>query len=167
MQEQTFYYKFTKINPLLILNIITTAVLIYGFQIVIFHYCLFFLKIAVVFCGLGWIIWFWKDILPHKAVVIDDEGIRIDHCHKLKWSDIDYAEYKTVTCCFVPRKIISLVPKKDADIKLVPMQWGQNPYPPFSIPLYGILRKEDEAKIVEIINARLPSAIKEEPTEKQ
>ena len=160
MHEQTFYYNFKGNALLFILNTLLTVFLICGFEFAFLSHDFALSGSAAILCMLVWIFWIWKNILPHKAVVIDDEGIRIDHCQKLKWKDIDYAEYKTVRCCFINRKIISLVPKADADIKLNLMQKGQNPFPPFSIPLYGILRKEDEEAIIKAVTSNLSEAIK-------
>lgn len=155
MQEQIFYYKFSKLNLVFILNLILSAALIYGFDVVFFQDCLFLLKIAAVFCGLAWVIWFWKSFFPHKAIVIYEDGIRIDHCQKLKWQDIDHIEYKDIKCCFATRKVLSLVPKNETDIKLNMMQKGRNPFPPFSIPLYGILKKSDEDEIIRIVTSKV------------
>ena len=86
--------------------------------------------------------------------VITDKDITIDHNAPLAWKDIAYAEETIVKCCGKNRKVLSLVARDGIDYKYNWLQ-NHNPFPAFSIPLYGIISKEDEEKITKIIDKKV------------
>lgn len=88
--------------------------------------------------------------------LVDDESITIDHCKPLYWKDVKDAEEKIVRCCFLKRRIIVLNIKEGVDYQYNFLQKHNGAFTPFSIPLYGIIGKEDEEEIVRIISAKIP-----------
>ena len=56
-----------------------------------------------------------------------------------------------VRCCGKLRKVIVLIPHDNIDYKYNFLQRHNGEFTPFSIPLYGILSKEDEEKMVNLI----------------
>lgn len=95
--------------------------------------------------------WCHKFLLKHRMAIVTDEDITIDHCAPLRWKDISSAEERIVKCCGKPRKIIVLLPKKNIDYKYNFLQRHNGEFTPFSIPLYGIMKAEDEAELTEIV----------------
>jgi hypothetical protein len=98
----------------------------------------------------SWGVWYYKYIHPQTMAVITDESIKIDHTNPIKWKDIAYAEENDVYCCFKKHRVLALIPKENIDYRY---NWLQkhNPFPPFSIPLYGLLKKEDEEELVSLV----------------
>lgn len=152
--EKKIYYNFKPLNLWLLFNIVITL-----------------LVVSCAFCGRGiwaypqtwvilgtvvfsWAVWYYKYIHPQTMAVVTDESIKIDHSNPLKWQDIDHAEERDVNCCFTPHRVLALIPKKNIDYKY---NWLQkhNPFPEFSIPLYGLLTAEDEKEIVKIVAAKV------------
>lgn len=77
LNEKIFYYRFNKLNAWLILNLALTITLVYwGVRCP----CLLFwvqTQVLLGVCLLSWLVWGWKYVLKHKAVVVDDEGIKL------------------------------------------------------------------------------------------
>ena len=147
---KVIYYNFKPLNLWLLFNIIITLAVCAWFMCdkpVIFYPQMWILFGTVIF---SWILWFYKYIHPQVMAVITNDSIKIDHTNPLKWKDIDYAQEKDVDCCFRKHRVLALIPKKNTDYKY---NWLQkhNPFPEFSIPLYGLLTPENEKEIVKII----------------
>ena len=154
-EKQVFYYKFNKINGWMILNLALSITLIYwGFKCVCLLYWIQ-TQILIGLCVLSWIGWIWKYVLKHKAVEIDDDGIKLDMSNKLRWSDIASIEEKEVHCCFQKYKVMILKPKADIEYHYNFLQKHNGEFTAFAVPLYGILSKEDEDKIVTIIKEKV------------
>lgn len=158
MAAKTFYYKFRKFDTLLILNILLAALLakcltcfpgmIYWPQV----------KILIGLVSVSSLIWSWLHFFKHKMAVIDDHGITIDHCRPLAWKDIKSAEEKIVRCCFKKRRIIILHPKENIEYQYNFLQKHNGEFTAFSIPLYGIISKEDAKEITTIIASKVKLA---------
>lgn len=148
--EKTFYYNFKPFNGFLLFNIIYTLLVcscfMCGWQI-LFWPQMWALSAAALF---SWCVWFYIYVHQQTVAVVTEESIKIDHTNPLKWQDIDYAEIVDVSCCFKKYRVLSLVPKKNISYKYL---WWQkyNSFPLFSIPLYGLLSKADEAELTEIV----------------
>ena len=99
--------------------------------------------------------WLYKYVAENEMAVITDKDIKIDHNNPIAWKDIAYAEEKTVRCCGENRKILSLVPHDGVDYKYSWLQLHNAGFTAFSIPLYGIISKEDEEKIIKIIDKKV------------
>lgn len=149
--KKVFYYHFSKLNGWTFLNAILTLCL-----------PLYFISGCVGCFGYGiviaipvlWILWVMYYVVKHPAVVVDANGIKIDHCDMLPWDAIAGVREETVRCGFKKRRVLVLVPKEGVDYRYNFLQ-KHNPFPPFSIPLYGILIADDEKAIVEIVNERV------------
>lgn len=148
--NKTFYYNFKPLNAFLLFNIVITALVgscfMCGWQIL--YWPQMWVLIGTVL--FSWGVWYYKYIHPQVMAVVTDQSIKIDHTHPLKWQDISYAEIKDVPCCFKKYRVLSLVPKENVDYKYLWLQ-KHNSFPPFSIPLYGLMTKDDEDKISEIV----------------
>ena len=151
LNEKIFYYRFNKLNAWLILNLALTITL--GYWGVRCPCLLFWVQTQVLLgvCLLSWLAWGWKYVLKHKAVVVDDEGIKIDYCQKLPWKDIARTEEKDVRCCFRNCRVLTLVPKDGISYRYNFLQKHNGDFTPFAIPLYGLLSPEDEKEIAEIV----------------
>ena len=99
-------------------------------------------------------VWLYKYAAENEMAVINDNDIKIDHNNPVAWKDIAYAEEKMVRCCGKDRKVLSLVPHDGIDYKYNWLQ-NHNPFPAFSIPLYGIISKEAEAEIIKIVDKKV------------
>ena len=75
--------------------------------------------------------------------------------NKLRWSDIASIEEKEVHCCFQKYKVMILKPKADIEYHYNFLQKHNGEFTAFAVPLYGILSKEDEDKIVTIIKEKV------------
>ena len=168
-----FYYRFNRLNAWFIFNMAFLVTMVYGmtcWPCLIFwvqtqgHHtsmlrpggwpCLIFWVQTQVLIGVllfSWIAWGYKYLIKHPAVVIDDDGITIDGCRPLFWKDVKNAEEKTVKCCFKKYKVIVLNPKEGIEYKYNFLQKHNCGFSAFSIPLYGILSREDEAEITKRI----------------
>ena len=109
--------------------------------------------LIVVAAHLG--VWLYKFAADNEMAVISDKDIKIDHNNPIAWKDIAYAEEKMVRCCGKDRKILSLVPHDGIDYKYSWLQLHNAGFTAFSIPLYGIISKEDEEKIIKIIEKKV------------
>lgn len=150
-ETRTFYYRFNRLNAWLILNIALLITLVSG---MICWPCLMFWVQTQVLVGVmlfSWFAWGYKYLVKHPAVIVDDEKITIDNCEPLYWKDIKNAEQKIVRCWFRKYKVIALNPKDNIDYKYNFLQRHNCGFTAFSIPLYGILSKEDAAEITRII----------------
>ena len=67
---------------------------------------------------------------------------------------IRQAEEKDVMCCFRMRRVISLIPKEGIQYRYNYLQ-KHNCFPPFSVPMYGILTPEDETELWKLINSKI------------
>lgn len=134
LNEKIFYYRFNKLNAWLILNLALTITLVYwGVRCP----CLLFwvqTQVLLGVCLLSWLAWGWKYVLKHKAVVVDDEGIKIDYCQKLPWKDIARTEEKDVRCCFRNCRVLTLVPKDGISYRYNFLQKHNGDFTPFAIP---------------------------------
>ena len=150
-RQQIFYYKFGYLNLWTILNVVLLIVLLHC---LIVYPCLIYWWQTQVLAGLfavSFAAWCYKHLLKHRMALVTDESITIDHCRALYWKDVVSAEERLVRCCFLPRRIVVLIPKEGIDYKYNFLQKHNGEFTPFSVPLYGILSKEDEEKIVEVI----------------
>ena len=155
MEKQIFYYNFNKINAWLILNLALSITLIYwGIKCVCLLYWIQ-TQILIGLCVISWLGWIWKYILKHQAVEVDDEGIKLDLSDKLKWKDIKSIEEKEVRCCLKTYKVMILRPKENVEYHYNFLQKHNGEFTPFAVPLYGILSKEGEKTIVEIIKHKI------------
>lgn len=150
-EAATFYYRFNRLNAWFIFNMAFLVTMVYGMTC---WPCLIFWVQTQVLIGVllfSWIAWGYKYLIRHPAVVIDDDGITIDGCRPLFWKDVKNAEEKTVKCCFKKYKVIVLNPKEGIEYKYNFLQKHNCGFSAFSIPLYGILSREDEAEITKRI----------------
>ncbi len=155
MEKQIFYYKFNKVNAWLILNLALTITLIYwSFKCVCLLYWIQ-TQILIGLCVVSWLGWIWKYALKHQAVMVDEEGIKIDLSDKLKWSDIKSIEEKEVSCCLKKCKVMILHPKENIEYHYNFLQRHNGEFTPFAVPLYGILSEDDENTVVEIIKQKV------------
>lgn len=156
-ENQTFYYRFKRLNFWLALNISLIIIMSYG---LICCPCLLYWKQAQVLLGItifSNLAWMWLHLLKHKMAVVTDKYIKIDHNAPLYWKDISSAEEKTVRCGLRKCKIIALNPKDGIDYKYTFLQ-KHNCFPPFSIPLYGIVDDKDIEKIISVIKTKVKRA---------
>lgn len=148
--NRIFYYNFKPINAFLLFNIVFTAIVASCFMC---GWKILYLPQMWVLIGtvlFAWGIWYYKYIHPQIMAVVTNESIKIDHTQPLKWQDISHAEIKEITCWCKKYRVLSLVPKEGIDYKYVWLQ-KHNPFPPFSIPLYGLMTKSDEEEISAIV----------------
>ncbi len=149
--KQIIYYSFKKLNLHLLINVLLfigiIAILLKCSCLITWWQTQILIGIFLISCGL----WYWLYVIKHIALIIDDESIKLDQSAPIKWKDIKSAEEQNVWCCLHNRKVLTLIPKKNIDYKYNFMQ-RHNPFPPFSIPLYGILSQEDEDKIINIVS---------------
>ncbi len=100
-------------------------------------------------------VWGYKTLVKHLAVEITDDYVKIDRSNPLYFKDIKGAEIKEVRLCGKNKKILSLIPKKNIKYQYSYLQQNNGDFGPFPIPLYGILRKEDEDEIVSLIGEKI------------
>ncbi len=158
-EKQVFYYKFGYVNFWGFLNLLLLVMLAHC---LIRWPCLIFWWQTQVLLGLFIIssaAWVYKHLCKQVMAVITPESIKIDHCNPLKWKDIRFAEERIVHCMGMRRKVIVLVPVDNLDYKYNFLQKHNGEFTPFSIPLYGILSKEDEDKIRTIVAKKVPLKI--------
>lgn len=154
MNQKIYYYNFKPLNAWLVFNLVIT--LLVGSCIFcganIWLYSQIFVLIGVVL--FSWIMWWYKYIHPQIMAVVTDESIKIDHTNPLKWEDVAYAEERDVYCFFKMHRIIALIPHDDIDYKY---NWLQlhNPFPAFSIPLYGLLTPKDESELTALVDKKI------------
>lgn len=155
MEKQIFYYKFNKVNAWLILNLALTITLSYWS---IKCVCLLYwiqTQILIGLCVISWLGWIWKYVFKHQAIMVDEEGIKLDLSDKLKWSDIKSIKEKEVCCCLKKYKVLILHPKENIDYHYNFLQKHNGEFTPFAVPLYGILSEDDEKTVVEIIKQKV------------
>lgn len=152
--KKTFYYNFKPLNLWLLFNVGITLLVcscfVCGWRILIYPQMWVILG-CVIF---SWGVWYYKYIHPQIMAIITDESIKIDHANPVKWEDIDHAEEKIVWCWFKQYRVLALVPKENTNYQY---NWLQkhNPFPAFSVPLYGLLTAEDEKEITEIVSEKV------------
>ncbi|MBP5399474.1 MAG: hypothetical protein J6Y53_03555 [Alphaproteobacteria bacterium] len=156
VKTKSFYYKFNPINFWTILNILLVVgfvYTIYNCNSVIYYWWQTWCLIGML--GISIALWTYKYAFRHRMALIDDKTIKIDHCEPVAWKDLESAEEKIVRCGFENRKVIVLKPKKGIKYKYNFLQKHNAGFSPFSIPLYGILSKNDEGEIVKLIKSKL------------
>ena len=157
MKEEVIYYKFKKgfwAYIWLIFDIVALLAMFKCFWVYAPAYIGYMITALVLLAAhLG--VWLYKYAADNEMAVITDKDIKIDHNNPIAWKDIAYAEEKIVRCCGKDRKIISLVPHDGIDYKYNWLQLHNTGFTAFSIPLYGIISKEDEAKIIKIIDKKI------------
>lgn len=155
--KEVIYYRFKKgfwawtwlIFDIAALAVLFKCLMCYSAQLYIWQFTVVLVVIAT---HLG--VWLYKYAADNEMAVITDNDITIDHNNPIAWKDIAYSEEKTIKCCGKNRKVLSLVPHDGIDYKYNWMQ-NHNPFPAFSIPLYGIISKEDEEKIIKLIDKKI------------
>lgn len=155
-KAKSFYYKFDRLNFWLIFNIAFFNMLVWCCYTCP---CLLYWTQTQALIGVfvfSCLAWCFKYVKKHRMALVDDESITIDHCKPLYWKDVKDAEEKIVRCCFLKRRIIVLNIKEGVDYQYNFLQKHNGAFTPFSIPLYGIIGKEDEEEIVRIISAKIP-----------
>lgn len=156
IKAKNFYYKFDRLNFWLLFNIAFFNMLAYCcFSCP----CLLFWPQTQILIGVfifSCLAWCFKYVKKHRMAFIDNESITIDHCKPLFWKDVQNAEERIVRCCFKKRKIIVLNIKDGTDYQYNFLQKHNGEFTPFSIPLYGILSKEDEEEITKLIARKVP-----------
>lgn len=77
METKTFYYKFRKIDTLLILNILLAALLAKCLSC--FPSMIYWLQVRILIglVAVSSLIWGWLHLLKHKMATIDNNGITI------------------------------------------------------------------------------------------
>ena len=156
--HEVIYYKFKKDFWAILWLAFDVAALAALFKcIYCFTPCLFMWQILtliiIISAHLG--LWLYKYVADNEMAVITDKDIKIDHTNPIAWEDIAYAEEKTIRCCFKNRKILCLVPHDGINYKYNWLQLHNAGFTAFSIPLYGIISKEDEAKIIKIVDKKV------------
>lgn len=146
MNTKKFYYTSSKFDIFLIIAIIEFILLCTICTENILMWIAFATTIAV---------WGCKHFAKQPAVVISDNDIKIDFSKPLPWHDIENAEIKTVRLCGKDKKILSLNPKQGINYKYSYLQKNNCDFGPFPIPLYGILSKDDENEIIELVKEKV------------
>ncbi len=156
IQTQSFYYKFNRLNFWLLLNIVL-------FLMIVCCCCRFpsllFWPQTQVFIGVfvfSCLSWGFKYVKRHRLALIDNESICIDHCKPLFWKDVAEAEEKVVRCCCRKMPVIVLKIKENTPYEYNFLQKHNGDFTPFSIPLYGVISKEDEEELIRIIAQKVP-----------
>ena len=155
--KEVIYYRFKKgfwawtwlIFDIAALAVLFKCLVCYSSSLYIWQ---FTALLVIISAHLG--VWLYKFGADNEMAVITDKDITIDHNAPLAWKDIAYAEETLVKCCGKNRKVLSLVARDGIDYKYNWLQ-NHNPFPAFSIPLYGIISKEDEEKITKIIDKKV------------
>lgn len=147
---KTYYYHFKKLNLWLILNILLLLKMIWCW-----YYCPFIRFYPqtlwfFVLIGFSFVAWGYKYLIKHPVAVISDEDIKIDHCEPLAWKDIASAEERIIRC-WGKKRILVLLPKQGINYKYNFLQKHNCDFTPFSLPLYGIMKPEDEKELTEIV----------------
>lgn len=153
--NKIYYYRFKRFNLWLLFNILFSVKMIYCIvkYPTVMTYPQSYVLIGCLFVSIA--VWCYKYILVHPMAIVTHEGIKIDHCNILKWKDIEGTEEKIVYCGFQKMKVLILKPKQDIDYRYNFLQKHNCGFTPFSIPLYGILSKEDEKELVDLINNQI------------
>lgn len=144
--EKQFYYPFKKFDICFFCWLIEFLFILYTKIYSPFILFLFFITGAL---------WGYKTLVKHVAVEITDEYVKIDKSEPLYFKNIKSAEIKEVRLCGKNKKILSLTPKKNIKYNYSYLQLNNCDFGPFPIPLYGILTKEDEKEIVELISKKV------------
>lgn len=154
--KHVFYYRFNRFNLWtgfnLSLFIVLCVIFLYKPWAL---YCLTLGRIYIVIFIFSYILWRIKYLKKHIMAIITDKTIRIDTCNPLNWEDVDYAEIRTIRCCYLKKKIIVLVPKQDIKYDYNFLQKHNGEFTPFSIPLYDIVLKEDIEEIKSLIRSHV------------
>lgn len=155
MEKEVFYYKFGKLNFWLFFNLLLTGLA--GCCLIRWPCCIYWSRMQFLLgvIAVSFVLWFLMYVKKHRLAVIDEEGIKIDHCALLKWQDIEKAEDSTARCLLRKRKILILHPKEGIDYRYNPLQklCMRSDFTAFSFPLYAMSR-EDENRIREMLDDR-------------
>ncbi len=149
-----FYYNFKKNYAWLFLNIFALVIIV---GCTLSNPCLFFWWQTQTLFGVtlfSLFIWCYKYLVKQKAVIISEDGIKIDFCNILYWKDIKNAEEKIHKICSKEYNIIVLTPEDDIKYKYNLLQKYNCGFQPFSIPLYA-LSDEDNDKIFKILENKI------------
>lgn len=144
-----FYYDNIKLQKLLLLNaVLLSAVIVIGNYMPQY---MWFVSVIAVLCLISFSASLYVVVFPQCLAQIDDEGIKIDHNAKLKWSEIESAEQKRVSGC-MHRDIIVLTVKDGVKYRKSIMQYisAKSPYGEFSIPLYAMTADDVAAVTAEL-----------------
>lgn len=155
-ETQAFYYKFKKNWFWMGMNILLLALMLCC--CIKYPSCLYWRQTKVligtlVFSFVAWGLKYW---CRHRVALLDENGIKIDHCSPLPWKNIKNAEYKTAKCCFQKLPVIILNPKKNIKYHYNFMQkrCAKMDFTAFSIPLYA-MTPEDGEKIAALIGKKV------------
>ena len=154
--KKSFYYEFNPINLWTILNVVLIVLFVHFLSCCpryIYYWWQTWVLIGIL--GISVVLWVYKYGFKHRMALVDNKGITIDHCEPIAWKDIESAEEKIVRCCFQNRKVIVLKPKKGIKYNYNFLQKHNAGFTPFSIPLYGILSKQDEEELVSIVKEKV------------
>lgn len=155
MKAKIYYYHFNRLNCWLLFNVLLVAKAVWCvFKCpVIFAYPQSYVLLACIFFSVA--AWCYKYLLKHPVALLTDESITIDHCAPLKWQDIESTEEKDVYCGFKKMPVLILKPKKDIDYKYNFLQKHNSGFTPFSIPLYNIIKPEEQKELVQAIKEKV------------
>lgn len=102
--------------------------------------------------GLTLLLWIYKYVLKHPVAIVNELGIKIDHCRILYWKDIVSAEYRNVRCCFRNLPVIVLHPRKNLryQYNFLQKRCAAMDFTAFSLPLYDVSKQtaQDFSKLV-------------------
>lgn len=156
MEEQKiFYYKFKPLNLWLIFNLIFLTGFIFALIKCPFLQYWWQMKVLLGTLLFSFLVWGWKYLAKHRLAIINNEGIKIDHCQILPWKDIQNAEEKIIRCGLRHYKVLILNPKAGINYHYNFLQKHNCNFTAFSIPLYNIIRPEDAKEICEIISQKV------------
>ena len=156
--NEVIYYKFKKdfwSYVWLIFDLVALGALFKCFWCFGTCYYTWQLLTLIIIAGAHLGVWLYKYAADNVMAVITDKDIKIDHNNPIAWNNIAYAEEKMVRCCGKTRKVLSLVPKAGIKYEYNWLQMHNAGFTAFSIPLYGIISKEDEEKIVKIVDKKV------------
>ena len=156
--NEVIYYKFKKgfwCYVWLLFDLIALGLLFKCFCCFAPHYLTAEMLTLIIIISAHLGLWLYKYAADNEMAVITDKDIKIDHTNPISWNDIAYAEEIMVKCCGKKRKILSLVPRDGINYKYSWLQLHNAGFTAFSIPLYGIISKEDEDKIVKIVEKKV------------
>ncbi len=163
MEKEVFYYHFRKLNFWLFFNFLLTALVVCclaRWPICIYWWKLQFL-IGVI--AVSFVLWFLMYVKKHRLAVFDNDGVALDHCVPLSWTDIVSARETKARCLFRKRPILVLQPKEGLEYPYNAMQKlsMKSDFTAFSFPLYA-MSAQDKARLYEILKERGIPVLKSE-----
>ncbi|MBQ8481295.1 MAG: hypothetical protein IJ532_02035 [Alphaproteobacteria bacterium] len=153
--NKIYYYSFKRFNLWLIFNIILVVKVFYCLIKcpIVFAYPQSYVILGCIFVSIA--VWCYKYLLKHSVAYVNDKSIQIDHCNPLNWEDIASTEEKVVYCGFSKMPVLILHPKKGIDYKYNFLQKHNSGFTPFSIPLYDVMKPEDQKELVDLIKKKV------------